>query len=271
MLEAPIYLATRRTAGLFSMHMTIRSVVRSSCLVVPGILALALANPARGQVTDVPAAEEDLGSIQRFGTGSPASGSSPEATLPADFEPAKVLAKTPVAYPTLADLNRIEGLVTIRFYIDESGHVRRVAVAKSANPLLNQLAGDPRLLQWTFTPAKFKGRLVPSTHDQEFEFRLDPEQQKRIAIHRMALAIGTPDPPYPPLAIPHHLQGNVTISVKWTKEGLVGEISLVKSSGSSFLDSSALRFAYENWRIDPAAASPDQPFVKTIKFVAPPK
>ena len=171
----------------------------------------------------------------------------------------------------LADLNRIEGVITIRLYIDENGHVTRTAaVAKQgSNMLLKQVAADPHLRQWTFKPATLNGKPIPSSHDQEFEFRLDPKEQEKIALHRLALPIGTPDPPYPPAAASNHLQGSCVISVQWTKQGLVGQIALVKSSGVPYLDTMALSFAYENWRIDPAAMAPDQPFTKTIKFTPP--
>jgi TonB family protein len=187
-----------------------------------------------------------------------------------NYQVAKVRFRAPVAYPLLADLNREEGVVTIRFYIDETGHVTKTAVAKDGtSPLLNQLNNDSRLLLWTFDPATLDGKPIPSTHDQEFEFRLDPEQQKKLALHRLALSIGTPDPPYPPAAAANHLEGSATLTIQWTKQGLVDKIGLSKSSGSPLLDATALRFAYENWRIDPAAMSPDKPFVKTIKFTPP--
>ncbi len=207
--------------------------------------------------------------IANFGAGSPAPTATPAGTV---YLPPKVLTRAPVEYPTLADLNRIEGVLTIRFYIDEAGHVTKTAVAKTAaNPLLSQLNGDPHLLLWTFQPATLDGKPVPSVHDQEFEFRLDPKEQSRLALKRLSLPMGTPDPTYPAAAAALHLQGSPTIEVRWTKQGLVDRIGLVKSSGSPLLDATAVRFAYENWHIDPAATNSEGPFVKTIKFApAPP-
>jgi TonB family protein len=249
--------------------MTIRFPVR--CLLALDLLAAAPAGSARAQLLQNAAQAARQGPIADFGSGRLAPAATPGATPSGDYTAAKILSRTRVAYPTLADLNRVEGIVTIRFYIDETGRVTKTAVAKPGpNPLLNQLEGDPRLLQWTFQPATLNGKPVPSTHDQEFEFRLDPDEQKRLALRRLALPVGTPDPPYPPAAAAEHLQGSATISVRWTNRGLVGEIALVNSSGAPYLDVTALRFAYENWRADPAVTKLDQPFVKTVKFVPPP-
>jgi TonB family protein len=242
--------------------------VYSRCLVLLAILPFAAVAPALAQSIEEFSEVRTSGPIADFGSGTPAPAGSPAQTPAGNYHPAEVRLRVPVGYPLLADLNRIEGKVIIRFYIDENGHVTRTAIAsRGTNVLLEQLLGDPRLMKWTFQPATLNGTPVPSTHDQEFEFRLDPEQQKKIALHRLALPIGTPDPPYPPAAAADHLEGKPTVQVQWTKQGLVDRIALVKSSGAPYLDASALRFVYENWRIDPAAVKADQPFVKTVSFV----
>ena len=238
---------------------------RYRCLLALGLFQPALAVSLQAQGQQSPFEVKVESPISNFG-GLPLETPSPPA---GNYQSAKVLSRGSAAYPTLADLNRVEGLVTLRFYIDETGHVIKTAVVKSASPMLETLALEPSLRQWTFQPATLNGKPVPATHDQEFEFRLDPGEQKKLALQRLALPIGTPDPPYPPAAAASHLQGSATISVQWTKQGLVDHIGLVKSSGVPFLDTTALRFAYGNWRIDPAAPSPDQPFVKTIKFAPP--
>ena len=233
---------------------------------LPALIVLQYAWPHPGQAQQVLRNVEQgqtQGPIADFGSGS----LSPAMPPGGNYQPPKVLSRTQVEYPLLADLNRIEGAVTIRFYIDETGHVTKVAVIKSdVDPLLYQLGRDPRLLQWTFQPAMLDGKPVPSMHDQIFEFRLDPEEQRRLALKRLALTMGTPDPPYPAAAAANHLEGAVTIGVHWTKQGLVGQIGLIKSSGVPMLDAAALRFAYENWHIDPAATSMDAQFVKTVRF-----
>jgi TonB family protein len=251
--------------------MTIRFSARLRCLLALSLLQPALAGLARAQILQNTTQAQLQGTIAEFGSAPPPPAASPEATPGGDYLPAKILTRPQVAYPTLADLNRVEGVVTIRFYIDETGHVTKTAVAKNdSSPLLSQLNGDPRLLQWTFQPATLNGKPVPSTHDQEFEFHLDPAEQKKLALHRLALPVGIPDPPYPPAAAANHLQGNVTVAVRWTKLGLVDGITLVNSSGVPYLDATALRFAYENWRVDPAVTDFSQSFVKIVRF-APPK
>jgi TonB family protein len=238
-------------------------------------LALALltvlpALPVRAQITTVTGQKQSLGAIADFGAATPAPATPGPSATPGVYIPAKVRTRAPVSYPTLASLNRIEGTVTIRFHIDESGHVIETTVASlNSNALLNQLNTERSLLDWTFAPATLDGQPVPSMHDQEFEFKLDPVEQKKLALERLALPVGTPDPPYPPGAAASHLQGGVTISVLWTKQGLVDKINLVKSSGAPLLDITALRYAYEHWRIDPAAVAPDKPFVKTVAFTPP--
>ena len=232
---------------------------------------LAAAPPAQPSPSAPPHPTPPENAIYNFGSGAePAAAPETTATPGGKYQAAKVHFRAPIAYPILADLNREEGVVTIRFYIDETGHVTKTAIAKNGtSPLLNQLNGDPHLLLWTFDPATLDGKPVPSTHDQEFEFRLDPEQQKKLALRRLALPIGTPDPPYPPAGAANRLEGSSTIMIQWTKQGLVDKIGLVKSSGSPLLDSTAVRFAYENWRIDPAASSPEQTVRQNDQIHAP--
>ncbi len=245
--------------------MTLRHFLKYRCPLALTLFPALLA--AAPPATPVPSPTPVADAIATFGA-QPEPADTPETV--ANYQPAKVKFRAPVSFPTLADLNREEGIVTVRFYIDETGRVTKTEVAKNTGSrLLDQLEGDPHLLLWTFEPATLNGKPVPSTHEQEFEFRLDAEQQKQLALRRLALPIGTPDPPYPPAAAANHLEGSATISVQWTKQGLVDKIGLVKSSGVPLLDVTALRFAYENWHIDPAASSPEKPFVKTIKFTPP--
>jgi TonB family protein len=185
------------------------------------------------------------------------------------FQPPKVLTRAPVGYPEIAHLNRIEGVVRVKFFIDERGSVTNVlVVGTSGSVMLDDMARNPALRDWTFEPATLNGKPVPSTREQEFEFRLDPAEEKALALKRLALPLGTPDPPYPQAARSRKLEGKTTISVRWTQGGLVDQIHLVKSSGAPLLDNTALRFAYENWRIDPRAVT-KEPFIKTIEFDLP--
>lgn len=188
------------------------------------------------------------------------------------FQPAKILTRAPVSYPLVAHLNRIEGVVRIKFSIDETGHVTDAVISGTGSSvMLNDVVRQHSLRDWVFQPATFRGKAVPSTFEEEFEFKLDPAEERAIAQKRLALPIGLPDPPYPREALARKLAGAVTIGVHWTQgdhAGLVDSIYLAKSSGSGLLDSVALKFAYENWRIDPAKAA-KQVFQKTVLFSPP--
>jgi TonB family protein len=203
-----------------------------------------------------------------------ASPSPAETLTPGDdarrFVPPKVLKRVTPGYPVLANVNRIEGVVRIRFEVDEAGAVTGAApVRRQESLLLDDLARDPRLRQWTFQPATLDGKPVPATYEQEFEFRTDPAEQHALAVHRMNLPIGIPDPPYPPAAAARKLHGDITLVIQWTKQGLVDRILLSRSTDSMLLDETAVRFAYANWRVDPALITA-APFVRTIHFAPPP-
>ena len=190
-----------------------------------------------------------------------------------NYQPPKVLKRGPVTYPILANLNRIEGVVGIHFLIDESGKVTDATVSKTSRSLtLDAVVKSRGVMEWTFQPATLNGKPVPSSYDQEFEFRLDPNEQREFALKRLAAPVGTPDPPYPPeaLAIHPHPRGDCTIGVYWTPAGLVDLINLVKSSGSATLDHAALRFAYQNWRIDPKEIKdPKQQYTRVLTLTPP--
>ena len=199
---------------------------------------------------------------------SPASGS-PGAN---NFQPPKVLKHPTPAYPELAHLNRVEGVVRVHFAVDETGHVTGVTVAKtSGSVMLDSLIRDYTLREWTFQPAMLNGQPIAGGTDKEFEFKLDPNEERALAEKRLALPIGTPDPPYPPEALALHPppKGKCTVGVRWTKAGLVDLIYLPVASGSNILDRAALRFAYANWRTDVATAAKDEPFTKIINFTPP--
>ena len=187
------------------------------------------------------------------------------------FHPPKLLTSRPVRYPEEAFFNRVEGVVRVRFSVDETGHVTNVLAAQVGSVLLDAMVLDYDLRQWTFQPATLDGKPVPGTVEKEFEFRLDPAEQRTLATKRLAAPVGTPDAPYPKeaLAFKNRPQGACTIEATWTKEGgLVDTIHLAKSSDSYVLDRAALRFAYLNWRIDPAKWT-DQVFSKTMTFAPP--
>ena len=184
----------------------------------------------------------------------PAARPTPAASPAADthYLPAKLLKRPPLPYPIIALLNRVEGVVKARFGIDDQGHVENVnAVGTSGSVLLDGVVLDRTLRDWTFQPATLDGKPIASSLEQEFEFRLDPEEQRRFARERLAAPVGLPDPPYPPAAASLNLKGSCTIGILWTERGLVDLIYLDKSTGYSLLDHVALRWAFTHWHIDP--------------------
>ena len=189
------------------------------------------------------------------------------------FVPPTVLKRFAVPYPDLAHLNRVQGVVRVRFSIDETGKVTHAIAAQSSGSIiLDNIVRDPNLLAWTFHPATLNGTPVPSSKEMEFEFKLDPIEENAIAIKRLALPVGTPNAPYPKEAIPQKLRGSATVSVSWTKGGLVDAIAMSKSSGFVLLDHAALHWAYENWHKDPATLDEKKPeiFSQTMDFAPPP-
>ena len=196
----------------------------------------------------------------------------PESTH--QFVPPKLRERLPVAYPLLAHLNRTEGVVHALLSIDENGSVTKAIVVKSSGSvMLDAVVHNTNLLHWKFDPATLDGKPVPSTKEQEFEFRLDPAEEKAIALKRLALPVGIPDAPYPKEAIPLKLRGSVTIGVRWSNRGLVDLIYFKQTCGIPILDHAALRWAYENWHIDPATLNDknkDDEFSKTLNFEPPP-
>ena len=202
---------------------------------------------------------------------------SPTPTVASNYQAAKPIKQPAPAYPTLGLLNRAEGVVRVRFGINEQGKVETVKVVKSAGSvMLDSVVLDPTLKDWTFQPAMLDGKPIASSVEREFEFRLDPEEQRKLAEERLAAPIGLPDPSYPPAALPLKLQGTCTIGVFWTPQGLVNTIFLVKGSGSNILNRAALRYAFTHWHIDPKniaytkdSEGRDQAFTKDVTFTLP--
>lgn len=77
-------------------------------------------------------------------------------------------------YPIEWAQKGITGVVTVEFYIDETGKVRLPAVAnRGASPLLGNLALDA-VQQWQFEPATCKGKPVLVRASQNFNFGSHP-------------------------------------------------------------------------------------------------
>ena len=214
------------------------------------VLTAAAPRPARAQSSAPPA-------------------SSPGPSVPpAGYQPPKPLQRPPLSYPELAKLNHITGTLRLLLTVDETGHVSNSELlAGSGSLLLDQVAFDPAIRNWTFQPATLGGKPVTGSYEQEIELKLDPEEQRALALRRAALppTTGTPDPPYPDAARGKALRGRTTLVVTWGDNGLVDRIGLQGSSGSGLLDVTALRWAYEHWRVDRTQFKEPQ-LVKTIVF-----
>lgn len=185
------------------------------------------------------------------------------------FQPPKLVTSLPVRYPEQAFLNRVEGTVLVKFSVDDTGHVTEVIVSKSSGSvLLDAVVLEYDLKKWTFQPAQLDGKPVSGTVEREFEFHLDPKEQRALAEERLKIPVGIPDPPYPKEALALKPQGTCEVSVTWTAAGLVDTIILTKSSGSNTLDRVALRFAFMHWHLDPKEDAKKE-FTKTMTFTPP--
>ncbi|HTB80960.1 MAG TPA: energy transducer TonB [Opitutaceae bacterium] len=85
-----------------------------------------------------------------------------------DHLPTPVHVVEPV-YPTAWAAKGIVGIVSVEFYIDETGKVRMPGVANTASPPLANLAIDA-VQQWQFEPATCKGKPVLVRVSQDFNF-----------------------------------------------------------------------------------------------------
>ena len=115
------------------------------------------------------------------------------------FLPPKVLASRPVNYPEQALLNRVEGVVSVKFSVDDTGHVvgQPIVDKSSGSVMLDAMVLEYDLKKWTFQPATLDGKPIPGTLDMKFEFHLDPTEQRALAEQRLAAPVGLPDAPYP--------------------------------------------------------------------------
>jgi TonB family protein len=85
-----------------------------------------------------------------------------------DHLPTPVHTVEPV-YPAEWAAKGIVGVVSVEFYIDETGKVRMPGVANNALPLLANLAIDA-VQQWQFEPVTCKGKPVLVRVSQDFSF-----------------------------------------------------------------------------------------------------
>jgi protein TonB len=87
-------------------------------------------------------------------------------------EPPRVLQEVTAAYPAELQRMGIEGHVTCKLYIDETGAVRRVTVIEKAGHGFDELARDA-LKKFKFSPARTSdGKAVPTNIVYKYKFEL---------------------------------------------------------------------------------------------------
>ncbi|HVU50192.1 MAG TPA: energy transducer TonB, partial [Polyangia bacterium] len=87
-------------------------------------------------------------------------------------EPAKVLHEVTAAYPPELTRMGIEGVVTCKLLIDETGAVRRVTVLEKAGHGFDELAREA-LKKFKFSPARTSdGKAVPTNITYKYRFEL---------------------------------------------------------------------------------------------------
>lgn len=94
----------------------------------------------------------------------------PGAFVVVEKQPELVVAPTP-AYPELAKLARIEGVVTVRALVGRDGKVKEVILLKGAHDLLDRAALDAAR-SYVFTPALQNKTPVPVWVSIPFRFKL---------------------------------------------------------------------------------------------------
>lgn len=83
----------------------------------------------------------------------------------------KAIKKVPPIYPDEAKRTGIQGSIRMEILVTAEGRVQRIRVV-SGTPLIDRAAVDA-LKQWTFEPAKRKGKAVPFAMVQTLRFRVN--------------------------------------------------------------------------------------------------
>src|SRR6185295_15362371 len=117
-----------------------------------------------------------IGSVDGFGHVEPVSPSPPPppqvpVRLHAGMESPRKVASAAPAYPALAQVARVQGVVILDAIIDAQGVVTSVRVLRSIE-LLDQAAVDA-VRRWRYTPARLNGVAVPVIMTVTISFTLD--------------------------------------------------------------------------------------------------
>ena len=81
------------------------------------------------------------------------------------------ISRDPPIYPEKLRNNRVEGLVIVKFIVDEDGNVVDPKIESSTHTGFNQSAIDA-IEKWKFTPGISKGQVVKTTMRIPFRFDL---------------------------------------------------------------------------------------------------
>ncbi len=88
-------------------------------------------------------------------------------------EPPRVLSRATPDYPGRAEDQGIQGYVLFKLQVSRAGRVERVWVLESDPPGIFEAAAEKAVRQYSFSPARFKGRVVPVLCSQKLIFKLE--------------------------------------------------------------------------------------------------
>jgi len=182
------------------------------------------------------------------------------ACLNCDYDtPPKVLRMPRPVYPTIAAVDRVEGMVVVEMMISETGEPTRVRVVESI-PGLDEAAVD-NARQWSFKPALKDGKPVPSLVYGEVKFRLldGPKTDDAVLSRSFIVAPVQTDEDVPTLLKRlRHRKLEVRAEAAWKlsavanpgPEALAALLAALDDSSSTVRDRAALALFAMN---DPAA------------------
>jgi TonB family protein len=176
-------------------------------------------------------------------------------------------------YPDEAVKNKLEGLVWVSLWIDESGKVAEAKVTKTENEIFNQAAIDAGK-QWIFKPAIAKGKPIAVWVTVPFRFTLHDGVKAPSPGIRLKERMTTPKsippdenakvdqgpepikqvhPKYPADAKRDKVEGMVWTKLWVDEKGRVVDVTVTKSD-NKMLDAAAIDAARQ-WSFKPALAN----------------
>jgi TonB family protein len=204
------------------------------------------------------------GSAQAQPNGPPA----PASQAATDTKSAEVtldpIANPPAIYPPQAQERKIQGKVTAKFLVSESGDVEYVEVPKD-QPVLD-LAVQDAIVKWRFKPVLKDGKAAAVVCSATFNFVLGEGQDAKVVGQvigtasvfpaRVQLAKGVAknsivhrvQPEYPQSARAMRVEGSVVLQARIDKQGNIADLQ--PFSGPKQLVQAAMD-AVKQWRYKP--------------------